>query len=52
MLAWQATIQVHEEVLTIQEPDITKDFEDFHHGLPILGRDGTLYKVQVNSPAT
>ena len=28
-----------------------KDFEDFHRGLPILGRDGTLYKVQMNSPA-
>jgi dihydroorotase/N-acyl-D-amino-acid deacylase len=28
-----------------------KDFEDFHRGLPILGRDGTLFKIQVNSPA-
>ena len=28
-----------------------KDFEDFHRGLPILGRDGTLSKVQKNSPA-
>ena len=28
-----------------------KDFADFHRGLPILGRDGTLYKIQVNSPA-
>lgn len=28
-----------------------KDFENFHRGLPILGRDGTLYKVQVSSPA-
>jgi N-acyl-D-amino-acid deacylase len=28
-----------------------KDFEDFHRGLPILGRDGTLTKIQVNSPA-
>ncbi len=28
-----------------------KDFEDFHRGLPILGRDGTLSHVQVNSPA-
>ncbi|HUO15703.1 MAG TPA: D-alanyl-D-alanine carboxypeptidase/D-alanyl-D-alanine-endopeptidase [Verrucomicrobiae bacterium] len=28
-----------------------KDFDDFHRGLPILGRDGTLFKIQVNSPA-
>lgn len=28
-----------------------KDFDDFRRGLPILGRDGTLSKVQVNSPA-
>ena len=28
-----------------------KDFEDFHRALPILGRDGTLSKIQVNSPA-
>ncbi len=28
-----------------------KDFEDFHSGLPILGRDGTLAEIQVNSPA-
>jgi PBP4 family serine-type D-alanyl-D-alanine carboxypeptidase len=28
-----------------------KDFEDFYRGLPILGRDGTLFKIQVNSPA-
>ncbi len=28
-----------------------KDFEDFKRGLPIMGRDGTLYKIQVNSPA-
>ncbi|HET9306619.1 MAG TPA: D-alanyl-D-alanine carboxypeptidase/D-alanyl-D-alanine-endopeptidase, partial [Candidatus Sulfotelmatobacter sp.] len=28
-----------------------KDFADFHRGLPILGRDGTLYKIQVNAPA-
>lgn len=28
-----------------------KDFADFHRGLPILGRDGTLYKIQVSSPA-
>ena len=28
-----------------------KDFADFHRGLPILGRDGTLFKIQVNSPA-
>jgi len=28
-----------------------KDFEDFYRGLPILGRDGTLWEIQVNSPA-
>lgn len=28
-----------------------KDADDFHRGLPILGRDGTLYNIQVNSPA-
>jgi D-alanyl-D-alanine carboxypeptidase/D-alanyl-D-alanine-endopeptidase (penicillin-binding protein 4) len=28
-----------------------KDFGDFQRGLPILGRDGTLSKIQVNSPA-
>ena len=28
-----------------------KDFEDFYRGLPILGRDGTLFKIEVNSPA-
>jgi dihydroorotase/N-acyl-D-amino-acid deacylase len=28
-----------------------KDFDDFHRGLPILGRDGTLFKIQVTSPA-
>ena len=28
-----------------------KDFADFYRGLPILGRDGTLAKIQVNSPA-
>lgn len=28
-----------------------KDFADFKRGLPVLGRDGTLYKIQVNSPA-
>ncbi len=28
-----------------------KDFKDFHRGLPILGQDGTLFKIQVNSPA-
>ena len=28
-----------------------KDFDDFHAGLPILGRDGTLWEIQVNSPA-
>jgi hypothetical protein len=28
-----------------------KDFPDFHRALPVLGRDGTLAKIQVNSPA-
>ena len=28
-----------------------KDSADFHRGLPILGRDGTLFKIQVSSPA-
>jgi N-acyl-D-amino-acid deacylase len=28
-----------------------KDFGDFERGLPILGRDGTLFKIQTNSPA-
>ncbi|MFY9905106.1 MAG: D-alanyl-D-alanine carboxypeptidase/D-alanyl-D-alanine-endopeptidase [Terriglobales bacterium] len=28
-----------------------KDFADFYRGLPILGRDGTLFKIQTNSPA-
>ena len=28
-----------------------KNFDLFHRGLPILGRDGTLWDVQVNSPA-
>jgi len=28
-----------------------QNFEDFHHALPVLGRDGTLSKIQVNSPA-
>jgi N-acyl-D-amino-acid deacylase len=28
-----------------------KDFANFKNGLPILGRDGTLSKIQVNSPA-
>jgi PBP4 family serine-type D-alanyl-D-alanine carboxypeptidase len=28
-----------------------KDFSDFYSALPILGRDGTLFKIQVNSPA-
>jgi D-alanyl-D-alanine carboxypeptidase/D-alanyl-D-alanine-endopeptidase (penicillin-binding protein 4) len=29
-----------------------KDYHDFYRALPILGRDGTLVKIQVNSPAT
>lgn len=28
-----------------------KDYQDFYRGLPILGKDGTLSKIQVNSPA-
>src|SRR5581483_9336169 len=28
-----------------------KDFPDFQRSLPVLGRDGTLAKIQVNSPA-
>jgi N-acyl-D-amino-acid deacylase len=28
-----------------------KDFADFHRALPVLGRDGTLAHIQVNSPA-
>jgi N-acyl-D-amino-acid deacylase len=28
-----------------------KNFGDFHRALPILGKDGTLVKIQVNSPA-
>ena len=28
-----------------------KDFSNFYRGLPILGKDGTLVKIQVNSPA-
>ena len=28
-----------------------KDFADFYQSLPVLGRDGTLSKIQVNSPA-
>jgi PBP4 family serine-type D-alanyl-D-alanine carboxypeptidase len=28
-----------------------KNFEDFYRALPILGQDGTLFKIQVNSPA-
>jgi len=28
-----------------------KNYEDFYRGLPILGKDGTLVKIQVNSPA-
>jgi len=28
-----------------------KDSQDFYRGLPILGKDGTLSKIQVNSPA-
>jgi N-acyl-D-amino-acid deacylase len=27
------------------------DFQVFFHGLPVLGKDGTLAKIQVNSPA-
>ena len=28
-----------------------KDYPDFYRALPILGKDGTLVKIQVNSPA-
>jgi dihydroorotase/N-acyl-D-amino-acid deacylase len=28
-----------------------KNFNDFYRGMPILGKDGTLVKIQVNSPA-
>jgi dihydroorotase/N-acyl-D-amino-acid deacylase len=28
-----------------------KGYQDFYRGLPILGKDGTLSKIQVNSPA-
>jgi N-acyl-D-amino-acid deacylase len=28
-----------------------KDYNDFYRSLPVLGRDGTLVKIQVNSPA-
>ena len=28
-----------------------KDYEDFYRALPILGKDGTLVKIQVQSPA-
>jgi N-acyl-D-amino-acid deacylase len=28
-----------------------QNFADFHRALPILGKDGTLFKIQVNSPA-
>ena len=28
-----------------------KDFADFYRALPILGKDGTLFKIQANSPA-
>jgi dihydroorotase/N-acyl-D-amino-acid deacylase len=28
-----------------------KEYQVFYNGLPILGRDGTLVKIQVNSPA-
>jgi dihydroorotase/N-acyl-D-amino-acid deacylase len=28
-----------------------KDYADFYNALPVLGRDGTLFKIQVNSPA-
>ena len=30
---------------------VQKNYADFYKGLPILGRDGTLAKIQVNSPA-
>lgn len=28
-----------------------KDFADFYRALPVMGRDGTLFKIQVNNPA-
>ena len=28
-----------------------KDYDDFYRALPILGKDGSLFKIQVNSPA-
>jgi N-acyl-D-amino-acid deacylase len=28
-----------------------KDYDDFYRGMPILGKDGTLVKIQVHSPA-
>lgn len=28
-----------------------KDFDNFHRALPVLGRDGTLAKIETNSPA-
>jgi PBP4 family serine-type D-alanyl-D-alanine carboxypeptidase len=28
-----------------------EDFQDFYHALPVLGKDGTLVKIQVQSPA-
>jgi D-alanyl-D-alanine carboxypeptidase/D-alanyl-D-alanine-endopeptidase (penicillin-binding protein 4) len=28
-----------------------KDFPEFYRALPVLGRDGTLFRLQVNSPA-
>jgi N-acyl-D-amino-acid deacylase len=28
-----------------------KDYNDFYRALPILGKDGTLFKIQVSSPA-
>jgi PBP4 family serine-type D-alanyl-D-alanine carboxypeptidase len=28
-----------------------KDYDDFYRALPVLGKDGTLVKIQVNSPA-
>lgn len=30
---------------------LQKNFPAFHHALPILGRDGTLFNIQVHSPA-
>jgi N-acyl-D-amino-acid deacylase len=28
-----------------------KDFADFYRALPVMGKDGTLFKIQVNKPA-